>query len=79
VLKCEPSRCILIFRLIPIAFIVVAAGPLVLYLWDDVSVLAEFRVDALFPIAIIAWVLISILAVVGGCRMAAKNWVEVEI
>jgi len=65
--------------LVSVCYLLAAAGPLTLYLLSDIPFLAAFRIEPLFAVGLIAWPLLSLLAIWVGFRLAVRNWDEIEI
>jgi hypothetical protein len=70
----DPLQLLTIF-----GFVLAAAAPLTLYLLSDIPLLTAFRIEPLFAIGLMAWPLLSFLAIGVGFRLAVRNWDEMEI
>jgi|GEM_PF-1110835 len=77
--KANPLIANLVQTFIPVVYLGAAGGPLTRYLFSDV-----FRMDPLgwHPFLIgglISWSVVSLLAIWGGWKLAARCWEEMEI
>lgn len=78
--KLSPAMANLLQLLIPLVYLLAAAGPLTLYLLAGVIPgLAPLQSQLLLLSGLISWPLVSLLAIGVGWRLAVRSWEAMEI
>lgn len=77
--KLSPAMSTLLQMLIPLVYLLAAAGPLTLYLLAAAPWLAPFRLEPLLLGGLLSWPLVSLVAIWVGWRLAVRSWEAMEI